>query len=265
MDSIASVKEDAKAMFAGFHAIEMMMGTASPRLVRFAGIKAGDRVLDVGCGTGVLSLTAARTGADVTGVDLSPELIAHAKRNAELMGLAPRFLEGDVEALPFEDASFDVVVSQFGHMYAPRPDVAIREMLRVLRPGGTIAFATWPPEGNIGQALAMPVRFGLPVPEGMPSPSDWGVPSIVQERLGEAVKDLAFNRDAIFGQILSPQHARFVAEQSPGPLSQLSQRLAKENPAKLEEMRREIEAVASVFFEDNQLRYDYLLSRAVKV
>src|SRR6185295_7780349 len=109
-------------------------------LVRYAGVKAGQTLLDVGTGTGVVAITAARRGATVTGLDLTPELLEQAKQSAPIAGLTITWKEGDAEALPFGDATFDVVLSQFGHMFAPRPEAALKEMLRVLKPGGRLAF-----------------------------------------------------------------------------------------------------------------------------
>jgi ubiquinone/menaquinone biosynthesis C-methylase UbiE len=109
--------------------------------VKFAGITGGAEVLDVGCGTGVGAITAARVGAKATGVDFTPKLLERAKENAVLTKLDIHWLEGDAEALLVGDARFDIVVSQFGHMFAPRPEMAIREMLRGLKPGGTMAFS----------------------------------------------------------------------------------------------------------------------------
>src|SRR5438552_4681714 len=131
MDPISQFKENQKIAWAGFALLENMTATAAPKLVRFAEIAKGSEVLDVACGTGVVALTAARLGARVTGLDLTPELVAHAKENARLMKLEATFQEADAEALPMPDGKFDVVVSQFGHMFAPRPDVTIKEMLRV--------------------------------------------------------------------------------------------------------------------------------------
>ena len=126
MDPTAQFKENQKVAWSSFALFESMTGTVAPRLVSFAGIKPRASVLDVGCGTGVVGLTAARLGARVTGVDLTPELIARAKENSALMGVEADWRQGDAEALPLPDASFDFVVSQFGHMFAPRPDVTIR-------------------------------------------------------------------------------------------------------------------------------------------
>jgi SAM-dependent methyltransferase len=266
VDPIARFKENAKQTWSSFAGMEMVTGTAAPRLVRFAGIRHGTKVLDVACGTGVVALTAARLGADVTGVDLTPALVEHAKANAALMELPVRFVEGDVEELPFPDASFDVVVSQFGHIFGPRPDVTTREMLRVLRPGGTIAFSTWPPELYVGKFLALVGRHApTPPPPGISPPPLWGDPNVVRERLGGRVRDLVFDRDAMFVQVLSPRHARVFSEQGLGPLATAVEALAARDPAQLEALRRELEDLISLYFEDNRIRQDYLLSRAVKV
>jgi SAM-dependent methyltransferase len=233
--------------------------------VTIAGITRGAEVLDVGCGTGVVALTAARLGAKVTGIDLTPELVAGARANAEIMQLQVDFREGDAEALPEGDAKFDVVVSQFAHMFAPRPDVAIHEMLRVLKPGGTIAFSTWPPEHFVGKMFALLAKYGPPAPSGAAPPPQWGDTTIVRERLGTAVKDLYFARDAMRVQILSPQHHRMLMERNVGPMTKLASMLEASDPAKLAMLRREFEDLAALYFEDNHVRQDYLLTRAIKI
>lgn len=265
MDPIAQFKENAKKAWSTFGPTENMTSSVAPRLVKHAGVARGMKVLDVGCGTGVVALTAARLGADVTGIDLTPELVARARENASIMGLAVDFREGDAEALEPGDATFDVVVSQFGHMFAPRPEVAIKEMLRVLKPGGTIAFSTWPPEHFVGKMFALVGAYGPPPPPGVsPSPL-WGDIGVVRERLGAAVKDLQFARDVMMVQILSPQHHRLLMEKNIGPLTKLVEVLAKADPPKLAALRAEFEALASLFFEDNHLRQDFLLTRATKL
>src|ERR1051326_5093226 len=145
-EAIAKFKEAQRQGWKHFAPLESLTTPAAARLVKFAAVRAGQNVLDVACGTGVVAITAARTGARARGNDLTPELLERARENARVANVEIDFREGDAEALPFEDASFDVVLSQFGHMFAPRPEMALAGMLRVLKSGGTIAFATWPPE-----------------------------------------------------------------------------------------------------------------------
>jgi SAM-dependent methyltransferase len=263
MDPIEQFKANQKIAWSTFAPAALFNQLVAPHVVRFAGIERGEKVLDVGCGTGVVALTAARRGADVCGLDLTPELLAVARENAELAELRVEWREGDVEALPYADDSFDVVVSQFGHMFAPRPEVAIREMLRVLRPGGRIAFATWPIELFIGRWFATVSKYGPPPPPGVAAPPLWGDPNVVRERLGNAVKDIFFDRGVLRMPVLSPRHARLWMEANIGPVGRTAKALESDIP-KRERYRVELESLISVYFEDNVLREDYLLSRAVK-
>ena len=152
-------------------------------------LKPGMKVLDVACGTGNLALPAARAGADVTGVDIAPNLVEQARENARIEGLQAQFDEGDAEALPYEDASFDAVVTMFGAMFAPRPELVGAELKRVCRPGGFIAMANWTPAGFIGQMFKTMSGHVTP-PAGMPSPLMWGVEENVRQRLGEGISKL---------------------------------------------------------------------------
>lgn len=264
MDAIAQFKENQKKAWSTFAPTEVYTCQPAARLVVFAQIKAEQRVLDVGCGTGVVALAAARTGARVSGLDLTPELLVRARENASITGAEIDWHEGDAEALPFPDATFDVVVSQFGHMFAPRPDVATREMLRVLKPGGTIAFATWPPELYTGRMFALMGRY-LPPPPGVSPPPQWGAPELVRERLGDAVVDLSFDRGTLRAPYLSVQHVRAFLEHNVGPVMRIVQTYASE-PARLTEFRRELDQLTAQHFEptENVLRQDYLLTRAIK-
>jgi SAM-dependent methyltransferase len=264
MDPFVKMKEAAREGWATFAPTEMATGSAAPRLVKHAGIRAGMKVLDVGCGTGVVGLTAARLGAVVSGLDLTPELIERARENAAIMGLTCKWAEGDAEALPFGDAEFDVVVSQFGHMFAPRPDVATSEMLRVLKPGGTIAFSTWPPELLVGGMFRLLGTYAPPPPEGASPPHLWGDPGFVRERLGAAVTDVFFDRGVMYFQTLSVQHQRLFLEANVGPVRKLVDNLGRFEPDRLRELRAELEALLALYFEDNLLKQDYLLTRAIK-
>jgi SAM-dependent methyltransferase len=148
----------------------------------------GCRLLDVGCGSGQLALMAARDGLEVTGVDIASNLVERARARAQAEGLHACFDEADAEALPFEEARFDVVASLIGAMFAPRPDLVAKELLRVCAPGGTIAMANWTPQGFVGQMFKAVSKFIAP--SGMPSPLLWGDEATVRERLGKGLSDL---------------------------------------------------------------------------
>ncbi|HJT22298.1 MAG TPA: class I SAM-dependent methyltransferase [Nitrospira sp.] len=144
-------------------------------------IAPGTRMLDVACGAGQISIPAARSGVRVTGVDIATNLIEQARVRAREEGLDARFDEGDAEALPYDDASFDVVVSLIGAMFAPRPERVAAEFLRVCRPGGRIVMANWTPDGHVGQMFKV---IGTHVPPSplMVSPLKWGEEHTVRER-----------------------------------------------------------------------------------
>lgn len=152
----------------------------------------GCRFLDVGCGSGQLALMAAKDGLEVTGVDIAGNWVERARARAQGEDLRARFEEADAEALPFEDASFDVVASLIGAMFAPRPDLVAKELLRVCVPGGTIAMANWTPQGFVGQMFKTVAKFIAP--SGMPSPVLWGDEATVRERLGQGLSELSLAR-----------------------------------------------------------------------
>ena len=149
----------------------------------------GSRLLDVACGSGELALLAARDGVEAVGVDLAPHQVETARVQAQARGLNARFEVADAENLPFEDASFDVVVSMIGAMFAPRPDLVAKELLRVCCPGGTIAMANWTPQGFVGQMFK--VISSHIAPSGMPSPVLWGDEATVRARIGHGVSELS--------------------------------------------------------------------------
>lgn len=169
---------------------------------------------------------------------------------------------GDAEELPFPDASFDVVVSQFGHMFAPRPEVAAREMLRVLKPGGTIAFSTWPPHSFPGRLFALVGSFAGPPPAGIAPPAQWGDPNTVRERL-PGVGDVLFRHQVMTFPTLSPQHWRHNTEQTLGPVRKVATAL-QQDAQRLATFRSELERLATEFFEDHSIRHEYLMTRGVK-
>jgi SAM-dependent methyltransferase len=263
MGGLAQFKQMQKEGWRHFAPLEMFTTPAAARLVRFARVAAGMKVLDAGCGTGVVAITAARLSARVKAIDLTPQLLERARENGAVAEVDIEWQEGDVEELPFADGEFDVVVSQFAHMFAPRPDVALREMLRVLRPGGTIAFSTWPPESVVGLSAQLHARYAPP-PPGIPSPILWGDPSVIRERFGAAVENISFDRDALVAPALSPQHYRLHIERTAAPMIKLIETLAAD-PSRLQSFRQEFDAMASDYSRDNVVHQSYLLTRARKI
>ncbi len=156
-------------------------------------LRPGSRVLDAACGTGNLAVIAARRGCRVAGLDIATNLLAQARERARRDRLAIDYTWGDVEAMPYEDASFDVVVSMYGVMFAPQPREVMNELRRVTRPGGLIALANWTPTGFIGKMFAVFARH-VPPPPGLPSPLLWGDEAVVRDRFAGAVGELRLAR-----------------------------------------------------------------------
>ena len=161
-------------------------------LARLA-VAPGTRMLDVACGAGQIALPAARAGVRVTGIDLAPNLIEQARARAAAEGVEVRFDEGDAEMLPYEDGSFDLVVSLIGAMFAPRPERVAAELLRVCRPGGRIVMANWTPDGHVGQMFKVIGKHVPPSPL-MVSPLRWGDEATVRERLQAGAAHLELTR-----------------------------------------------------------------------
>lgn len=261
-DPFAELKARQREMWASFTPTASFTTPVAGELVRFARIAPGEHVLDVGTGTGVVAITAARAGARVHALDLTPALLDQARQNARIAAVdSIEWKEGDAEDLPYPAASFDVVLSQFGHMFAPRPDVAMAEMRRVLKPTGRVAFATWPPEHFTGRMFMFIGRHSPPPPPGAAPPPQWGSPAVVAERLAPHFDTPFFGRGVMRFPALSPAHYRLFMEQSVGPMQKLVEGLANE-PSRLESIRREFEALVSEYLTDNVVRQDYLFTRA---
>ncbi|MBB6142136.1 2-polyprenyl-3-methyl-5-hydroxy-6-metoxy-1,4-benzoquinol methylase [Silvibacterium bohemicum] len=165
-----------------FGKVAPQMASEAETFVGRLGITPEMRVLDVACGTGNLAIPAARRGATVTGLDIAPNLLEQARQRAAEEKLAAVFVEGDAEQLPFPDEHFDVVMSMFGAMFAPRPELVAKELARVCKPGGKVAMANWTFTGAGAKMSAVTAKY-LPPPADIPSPGLWGDQAIVRERL----------------------------------------------------------------------------------
>ena len=162
--------------------------------LRIAQVRAGEKVLDVATGTGITAIAARERGAKVTGIDLTPALLTVAGQTAKAAGWNDiDFREGDAEALQFEAASFDVVLSTCGHMFAPDQAKVASELARVTRPGGRVVFLAWDPQGGLGNWFRITNKY-VPPPTGVPTPFNWGQPEKVKELLGSAFSDVTFHR-----------------------------------------------------------------------
>lgn len=255
---------------------------AIARLVSAAGVDPGDRVLDVGCGTGNVALTARRAGARVVGVDLARRMLELARASAAVAGEGGTssnddgvssgtdgastsddglsWLEGDAEALPFADGTFDAVLSSFGHVFAPNPETAGRELVRVADSGGRVAFTAWSPDGVVGELTEVLTDHVADPPDDPWSHLEWGDPAAVRDRL-RGVEDLSFQRRIVRFRYVSPEHFWQEFAEESGPLAPAVSRLPEgESRAAL---RRDAVATLEEWFGDNAVRVEYLQVRAV--
>jgi len=188
-----ALKAKHRAMWASgdyAHLAEELVWGLGPELVQAAGVTRGQRVLDVAAGSGNAAIPAALTGAEVTAMDLTPELFEPGRREAAEVGATLRWEQADAEALPYGDASFDVVLSCLGVMFAPRHQRAADELVRVCRPGGTIALLSWTPDGFIGRMFATMKPYAAPPPPGALPPPLWGGERHVRALMGDRVSDV---------------------------------------------------------------------------
>jgi ubiquinone/menaquinone biosynthesis C-methylase UbiE len=180
-------------------------------------LRAGQKVLDVAAGSGNTALSAARRNCEAVGIDYVPALIERARERAAAERVPARFEVGDCESIPFADGAFDVVLSVYGSIFAPRQEVAAAELLRVCRPGGKIGMANWTPEGFWGESFALLARY-IPPPEALRSPIEWGTERRLRELFGNAISSMQIEpRSALF-RFRSPQHWIEVFSSYFGPI-----------------------------------------------
>ncbi len=224
-------KQQARAVWSAgdYPSIVYRIAEMGSHTVERAGISEGDKVLDIGCGSGNnATILAAKTGAEVTGLDLTPELLEAGRRLAEEAGVEIEFVEGDAENLPFEDASFDVVISTVGIMFAPDHRRAAQEAARVLRPGGRMALANWTPEGSVGRFFQVTAKHMPPPPEGFQPPPLWGSEEHVRELFEGTGVELSFEHAAVYFDFESAEEATEFYEDKFGPVVMAKKKLEPE-------------------------------------
>jgi SAM-dependent methyltransferase len=198
------------------------------------GIAKGAKVLDVACGTGNTAIPAAQAGAVVTGIDIATNLLAQARKRAAVEQLDIHFEEGDAEALPYADYAFDVVVTMFGAMFAPRPERVAAELIRVCKPGGKIAMANWTPQGFVGKTFQITSRMVPPPP--VPPPVLWGDENVVRQRLSGGTSGIVcVKRKVQLGYPFTPRETVDFFRRYFGPTQTAFSRLDEAGQASLAE------------------------------
>jgi len=206
-------------MMGDFGAFSPYTTAGDDKLFQQARIQPEERVLDAACGVGPFSLRAARIGANVVGIDIAPNLLAQAKENARAAGLTIRFDEGDIESMPYDDASFDTLVSQFGVIFTPHPDVAVAELARILIPNGRIILFCWTPTGWVGRLMQVVGRH-VPPPPNASSPLSWGIEEAARGRLAPHFQAFSAARDVYAMRFpFGPEAAMDFFLQNMGPVS----------------------------------------------
>ena len=232
---LAQIKSGMKAswMAGDFGQVAKYTARAAEEFVARIGIAPGCRLLDVACGTGNTAIPAARAGAVVTGIDLAPNLLEQARERAIEEHVKIQFNEGDAEALPYPDAEFDVVLSMYGAMFAPRPERVASEFIRVCKPGGRIAMANWTPDGFVGQSFRINAKY-VPSPPGIPAPVLWGDENVVRQRFSQGVSKLSASRqNARFDYPYPPKEVVNFFRQYFGPTQMAFSRLDAQGQAQL--------------------------------
>lgn len=230
------------------------------RLVASAPIQDDTAVLDIGCGTGSVAIAAARAGASVTGVDITPELLDRAQENAALAGQSDiDWYEADATELPFDTDRFAVTLSNLGHMYADPPAKTVDELVRVTEPGGHVGFTAWTPS-SVYPTMAQTFLPYLS-PEDLPDigepPFLWGDPDTVRDRLEPAVTELQYETATVGYPAMSPGHFREETIRLSGVFNELAERV---EPDRREELNSELEHVIHEAFnpDTNAVELEYL-------
>jgi SAM-dependent methyltransferase len=260
------IKQGHRAMWASgdYPRVARRIESVAELIVERVVAASGIELLDVATGSGNVAIAAAAAGAQVTGLDLTPELLAAARRRAAQAGVEVSFVEGDAEALPFAESSFDRVTSCFGAMFAPRQELAAGELLRVTRPGGVIAVTAWTPEGLLGQTFGTMSSYMPPPPPELKPPVLWGEEEHVRALLGADGIELSCERLNVTFAAESAQAMLDEDEQILGPA--IMARRALEQQGRYESLRADVLALYERFNEaqDGGFRasVEYLLTLA---
>jgi SAM-dependent methyltransferase len=214
-----AIKQRQQATWASgdFAVVGVTLQIVGESLAEAADIRAGEHVIDIAAGNGNATLAAAHRFAQVTSTDYVPALLEKGRRRAEAEGMVVHFQEADAEALPFEDASFDVALSTFGIMFTPDHARSSAEMMRVVRPGGRIGMANWTPEGVVGQ-LFKTIGKHVPPPAGLKSPALWGTEDYLRELFGAGTAQMQVERKHFNFRYASPAHWLQVFRDYYGPV-----------------------------------------------
>jgi SAM-dependent methyltransferase len=243
--TVTDLKRTHRATWAAgdYASVAEMIDEVPPRdLMERVGVRPGEQVLDVATGTGNIALRAAAAGAQVVGVDLTPELFVTARSRASELDVAVDWVEGDAEELPFADESFDAVLSAFGVQFAPRHEVVARELARVARPGGRIGLVSWTPEGQIGELFKIMGAY-MPAPPDYASPPPlWGSEEHVRGLFADTGVEFEFARGQNPWRFDSAEHYVTFFESRYGPTLKARERLSGEG--RWEECREELYAMA---------------------
>ena len=245
MTPVAELKRVHRAIWAAgdYASVAEVVDEVPPRdLLAHAEVAPGHEVLDVATGTGNIAIRTAAAGARTIGLDLTPELFETARRRAVEHDVAVEWIEGDAEALPFEDESFDRVLSAFGVMFAPRHRVVAGELARVCRPGGRIVLVSWTPQGQVGELFKIMGRYMPPLPDYASPPPLWGSEEHVRGLFADTPVELEFARGTNPWRFDSPEDYVSFMETRYGPTLKARERLSAEG--RWEECREEILAMA---------------------
>jgi 2-polyprenyl-3-methyl-5-hydroxy-6-metoxy-1,4-benzoquinol methylase len=245
--------------------VDEIVGSLGGTLVDAVDVQRGQRVLDVAAGTGTSAVPAARHGAVVTATDLTPELLDVGRSATDADGLALTWQRADAEALPYGDASYDVVLSCIGVMFAPHHQQAADELVRVCRPGGTLGVLSWTPEGFIGQMFATMKPYAPPPPPGASPAPLWGRADHVRALFGDQVSELvARQRTLRVDRFADGAGFRDFFKRHYGPTIAVYRYLADDS-AQVDALDADLAALGDRFLRDGVMEWEYLVITARRV